>query len=82
MGEKILYIIKMNNRYSNLEYLSPTGFIGFWVLFIGLIFTGIIFYFVFLRLNEDDGSYKDKERKYLEEEKQKEKIARLYPKED
>ena len=72
----------MNNRYINLEYLSPTGFIGFWVLFIGLIFTGIIFYFVFLRLNEDDGSYKDKERKYLEEEKQKEKIARLYPKED
>ena len=72
----------MNNRYINLEYLSPTGFIGFWVLFIGLIFTGIIFYFVFLRLNEDVGSYKDKERKYLEEEKQKEKIARLYPKED
>ncbi len=72
----------MNNRYINLEYLSPTGFIGFWVLFIGLIFTGIIFYFVFLRLNEDDGSYKDKERKYLEKEKQKEKIARLYPKED
>ena len=72
----------MNNRYINLEYLSPTDFIGFWVLFIGLIFTGIIFYFVFLRLNEDDGSYKDKERKYLEEEKQKEKIARLYPKED
>ena len=72
----------MNNRYINLEYLSPTGFIGFWVLFIGLIFTGIIFYFVFLRLDEGDGSYKDKERKYLEEEKQKEKIARLYPKED
>ncbi len=72
----------MHNQLSNLEYLSPTGFIGFWVLFIGLIFTGIIFYFVFFRLNEGDISYKDKERKNLEREKQKEKIARLYPKEN
>ena len=72
----------MRNGFFNLEYLSPTGFIGFWVLFIGLIFTGIMFYFVFFRLNEDDDSYKDKERKKIEKEKQKEKIARLYPKEN
>tara|TARA_B100000579_G_C22066206_1_gene503752 strand:- start:13 stop:231 length:219 start_codon:yes stop_codon:yes gene_type:complete len=70
----------MTNRFLNLDYLSPTGFIGFWVLFIGLIFTGIIFYFVFFRLNEDDYSYKDKQRKILEKEKQKERIASLYPK--
>tara|TARA_B100000579_G_C22333053_1_gene621454 strand:+ start:388 stop:606 length:219 start_codon:yes stop_codon:yes gene_type:complete len=72
----------MNNSFINLEYLSPTGFIGFWILFIGIIFTGIIFYFVFFRLNENDDSYKDRERKYLEKEKQKEQIARLYPKKD
>ena len=71
----------MNNSFLNIEYLSPTEVIGFWVLFIGLIFTGIIFYFVFLRLNEDDDSYKDMERKNLAKEKQKERIARLYPKE-
>ena len=70
----------MNNRFFNIEYFSPTGLIGFWVLFIGLIFTGVIFYFVFFRLNEDDDSFKDRERKNLEKEKQKQKIARLYPK--
>ena len=67
-------------NFLNLIYLSPKGFIGFWVLFIGLIFTGMMFYFVFFRLNEDDDSYKDMKRKKIEKEKQKEKIARLYPK--
>ena len=64
----------------NINYLSPTGLIGFWILFIGLIFTGVLFYFVFFRLNEDEDSYKDKERKRLEIENQKQRIARLYPK--
>ena len=70
----------MRNSSFNIEYLSPTGLIGFWVLFIGLIFTGVMFYFVFFRLNEDDDSYKDLKRKKLEKENQKQKIARLYPK--
>ena len=72
----------MSEGLFNLDYLSPTGFIGFWVLFIGLIFTGIMFYFVFFRLNENEDSYKDKKRKQLEEQKQKARIARLYPKEN
>ncbi len=69
-------------RYSslNIDYLSPTGLIGFWVLFIGLIFTGLMFYFVFFRLNDNDDSYKDQKRKKLQKENQKQKIARLYPK--
>ena len=54
----------------NLDYFAPTGLIGFWILFIGLIFTGIMFYFVFNRLTEDNYSYKDKERKRLEKEKE------------
>ena len=70
----------MNNSSFNIDYLSPTGLIGFWILFIGLIFTGVMFYFVFFRLNEDDVSYKDKERNKLEKESQKKRIARLYPK--
>ena len=70
----------MRNTPFNIEYFSPTGLIGFWVLFIGLIFTGVMFYFVFFRLNEDDDSYKDRKRKNLEKENQKQKIARLYPK--
>ena len=70
----------MNDRSFYINYLSPTGIIGFWVLFIGLIFTGVMFYFVFFRLNEDDYSYKDRKRKKLEKENQKERVARLYPK--
>ena len=70
----------MRNSSFNIDYLSPTGIIGFWVLFIGLIFTGVMFYFVFFRLNENDDSYKDRKRKKLEKENQKERIARLYPK--
>ena len=70
----------MQNSSFNIEYLSPTGLIGFWILFIGLIFTGVMFYFVFFRLNEDEDSYKDKKRKKLERETQNKKIARLYPK--
>tara|TARA_Y100001968_G_C18789800_1_gene450662 strand:+ start:214 stop:432 length:219 start_codon:yes stop_codon:yes gene_type:complete len=72
----------MSNRFYNIEFLSHTGFIGFWIIFIGLIFTGIIFYFIFFRLNEDDYSYNDNKRKNLEKEKQKEMIARLYPKDN
>ena len=70
----------MRNSSLNIDYLSPTGIIGFWVLFIGLIFTGLMFYFVFFRLNENNDSYKDRKRKQLEKASQKEKIARLYPK--
>jgi len=70
----------MRNISFNIEYLSPTGLIGFWVLFVGLIFTGVMFYFVFFRLNDDDDSYKDRKRKKIQKENQKQRIARLYPK--
>ena len=70
----------MSISFLNIQELSSQSIIGFWVLFIGLIFTEIIFYFVFFRLNDDDDSYKDRQRKNLEREKQKDKIARLYPK--
>tara|TARA_Y100001968_G_C19172996_1_gene626608 strand:+ start:344 stop:562 length:219 start_codon:yes stop_codon:yes gene_type:complete len=72
----------MSNSLLKLDYLSPTGFIGFWVLFIGLLFTGIMFYFVFFKLNDNEDSYKDRIRKKLEKDAQQEKIARLYPKEN
>ena len=70
----------MSNNSFNIDYLSPTGLVGFWVLFIGLIFTGLMFYFVFFKLNDNDYSFKDRERKKIEKENQKQKIARLYPK--
>ena len=70
----------MKNSSAYIDYLSPTGLIGFWVLFIGIIFTGVMFYFVFFRFNEDAISYRDQKREKLEQEAQKRKIARLYPK--
>ena len=70
----------MKNSSFDINYLSPTGLIGFWVLLIGFIFTGIMFYFVFFKLNEDEGSYKDRKRIKLEKEEQQKRIARLYPK--
>ena len=70
----------MTDLHLALNNLSPTGIIGFWILFIGLIFTGAMFFFVFFRLSDDDDSYKDKQRKKLEKERQKDRIARLYPK--
>ena len=70
----------MNDKSFYINYLSPTGLIGFWILFIGLIFTGVMFYFVFFRLSEDEDSYKDKKRKKLAKETQKKRISRLYPK--
>lgn len=72
----------MSNRILNIDYLSPTGYIGFWVLFIGLIFTGIMFYFVFFRLNNDNDSFKKREGEAIGREEQKERIAKLYPKEN
>jgi len=72
----------MNSSLLQLNYLSPNGFLGFWVLFVGLLFTGTMFYFVFFRLDEDSDSYKDKERKNLKIKRQKERIASLYPKEN
>ena len=70
----------MTDLHLELNNLSPTGIIGFWILFIGMIFTGAMFFFVFFRLSDDDDSYKDKQRKKIEKERQKDKIARLYPK--
>tara|TARA_B100000945_G_scaffold251590_1_gene208391 strand:+ start:184 stop:408 length:225 start_codon:yes stop_codon:yes gene_type:complete len=70
----------MSNSSFNIEYLSPTGLIGFWILFIGLVFTGVMFFFVFFKLNEDEYSYKDLKRKKIEKENQNKRIARLYPK--
>ena len=70
----------MRNNSFNIEYLSPTGLIGFWVLLIGLIFTGVMFYFVFFRLNRNEASSKDHRTAKLEQEHQKQRIARLYPK--
>ena len=70
----------MMGKLTYIDTLSPEAIIGFWVLFIGLVFTGIMFYFVFFRLNLDDDSFKDRQISKLDLNQQKERIAKLYPK--
>tara|TARA_Y100001968_G_scaffold231901_1_gene214631 strand:- start:902 stop:1126 length:225 start_codon:yes stop_codon:yes gene_type:complete len=70
----------MGNFFVNPKFFASPGFIGFWVLFVGLIFTSMMFYFVFFRLNNDMDSYKDEQRKINAIKLQKERISRLYPK--
>tara|TARA_B100000902_G_scaffold215688_1_gene205099 strand:+ start:238 stop:465 length:228 start_codon:yes stop_codon:yes gene_type:complete len=70
----------MIGKLTYIDTYPSEGFIGFLVLFIGLVFTGIMFYFVFFRLNRDNDSFKDRQRSKLELNRQKEKIAKLYPK--
>ncbi len=72
----------MSIELFNFDYITYKVIIGFLLLFIGIIFTGIMFYFVFFRLNQDYYSFNYRNRIKLEREKQKERIAKLYPKEN
>tara|TARA_Y100001968_G_C19289778_1_gene683588 strand:+ start:794 stop:1063 length:270 start_codon:yes stop_codon:yes gene_type:complete len=63
----------------NVEFLSPTGSIGFFVLIIGIVVTAFTFY-VFYNVSSDIDSVRDKNRKIEAKEMQEKKIARLYPK--
>tara|TARA_Y100001968_G_C19335226_1_gene706491 strand:- start:727 stop:942 length:216 start_codon:yes stop_codon:yes gene_type:complete len=67
------------NSSLNLEYLSPTGSIGIFVLIIGVIVTVVCLY-VFYNVSSDSDSMLDLKRKKEARKIQQEKIARLYPK--
>ena len=72
----------MNEDKLNLDYLSPTGSVGIFVLLIGILFTFTIFYFVFFKLGTNDDSIEDKRRKERQKKDQELKIQRLYPTKD
>ena len=62
----------------NVDSLSPTGSIGFFVLMVGIVVTLTSLY-VFYNVTSNVDSARDKIRKIEAKESQEKKIARLYP---
>ncbi len=69
----------MISSISGLEYLAPNASIGIMVLILGIFFTTVIFYFVFLKLGAENYSLEEKNRAMHKKREREEKIARLYP---
>ena len=61
-----------------LEFLAPQGLVGFFILFIGFIFSLMMFYVGYISMREMY-SNKSKNSRVQGMKEQKEKIARLYP---
>ena len=61
-----------------LRFLAPQGFIGIFILVIGLIFSLMMFYVGYISIREmySNESLISRDQKLIE---QKKKIARLYP---
>ena len=63
----------------NLKILSPSKPIGLIIIFVGLVFTGMIFYIIYA-VSTNKESLEDKKIRTKKEYLQKEKIGRLFPK--
>ena len=71
-------IISLNTAL-DLKIFSPSEPIGIFIIFIWLIFTGMIFYIIFA-VSTNKESLEDKKIRTKKEYLQKEKIGRLFPK--
>ena len=71
-------IVFLNNRI-DLKIFSPTEPLGFIILFIGLIFSGMIFYIIYA-VSTNKESIEDKKIRTEKEYIQKVKIGKLFPK--
>ena len=67
------------NTAIDLKIFSPTQPIGIIILFIGLIFSGMIFYIIYA-VSTNKESLEDKKIRTKKEDLQKEKIGKLFPK--
>ncbi|MDC3119264.1 hypothetical protein OA503_06350 [Prochlorococcus sp. AH-716-K03] len=67
------------NSAINLKIFSPTAPIGIFILFIGLIFSGMIFYIIYA-VSTNKESIDDKKIRTGKEIIQQEKIGKLFPK--
>ena len=63
----------------NLKILSPSEPIGIFILFLGIIFTGMIFYIIYA-VSTNKESLEDKKIRTKKESLQQEKIGKLFPK--
>ena len=71
-------IIFLNSRI-DLKIFSPSEPLGLIILFIGLIFSGMIFYIIYA-VSTNRESIEDKKIRTGKESIQQEKIGRLFPK--
>ena len=71
-------IIAMNYPL-DLKIISTTETIGILILFVGLVFTGMIFYIIYA-VSTNKESLEDKKIRTKKESLQQEKIGRLFPK--
>ena len=67
------------NKGIDLQIFSPTEPVGIIILFIGLIFSGMIFYIIYA-VSTNKESIEDKKIRTEKEINQKEKISKLFPK--
>ena len=67
------------NSGMDLNIFSPTEPLGLIILFIGLIFSGMIFYVIYA-VSTNKESLEDKKMRNQREFLQKEKIGKLFPK--
>ena len=63
----------------DLNILSPTQPVGILILFLGLVFTSMIFYIIYA-VSTNKESLEDKKIRTKKEFLQKEKIGKLFPK--
>ena len=71
-------IISLNTGL-DLKIFSPSEPLGILILFLGLIFTGMIFYIIYaVSINKE--SLEDKKLRTKKETLQQEKIGKLFPK--
>ena len=71
-------IIALNTAL-DLKIFSPTQPIGLFVLLLGLIFSGMIFYIIYA-VSTNKESLEDRKIRTKKEFLQKEKIGKLFPK--
>ena len=72
-------MIILLNSGIDLNIFSPTEPIGIIILFIGLIFSGMIFYIIYA-VSTNKESIEDKKIRIEREIIQKDKIGKLFPK--
>ena len=71
-------IITLNTAL-DLKIFSPSQPIGLFILFLGLIFSGMIFYIIYA-VSTNKESLEDRKIRTKKEVLQKEKIGKLFPK--
>ena len=72
-------MISSLNSTIDLKIFSPSEPLGIFILLLGLVFSGLIFYIIYA-VSSNKESLEDKKIRSKKESLQKEKIGRLFPK--